>query len=150
MWHGFWANKLLTLRRAGVLVYSRPIRYREHEVELDDGTTQRVVTPQEKGIDIRLALDVMRLALSKQFDIAAIFSQDQDLSELVEDIKEVSRTQDRWLQLASVFPIGPQATAHRGIDKTEWVHMDQTFYDACLDPYDYRPARFRPSGSGVS
>lgn len=150
MWHGFWSNKLLALRRAGVLVYSRPIRYREQNFTLADGTTQTVVTPQEKGIDIRLALDVMRLALSKQFDVGVIFSQDQDLSELVDDIKEVGRTQNRWIQLASAFPVGPLATTNRGIDKTAWVHIDQPFYDACLDTYDYRPARFRSGGSGVS
>jgi hypothetical protein len=28
MWHGFWSSKLLALRRAGVFVYSREIRYR--------------------------------------------------------------------------------------------------------------------------
>jgi hypothetical protein len=150
MWHGFWSNKLLALRRAGVLVYSRPIRYREHDVTLRDGTTQRVVTPQEKGIDIRLALDVMRLALSKQFDVAVIFSQDQDVSELVEDIKEVSRSQDRWIQLACAFPVGPLATTKRGIDKTQWVEMDQTFYDACLDSRDHRTAQFRTSQPPVA
>jgi hypothetical protein len=143
MRHGFWSNKLLALRRSGVLVYSRPIRYREHQIDLADGTYEVVVTPQEKGIDIRLALDVMRLALSKQFDVAVIFSQDQDLSELVEDIKEVSRIQDRWIQLACAYPAGPLATSDRGIDKTEWIKMDQAFYDACLDSHDHRPAAYR-------
>jgi hypothetical protein len=38
MWHGFWSNKLLALRRAGVLVYSRPIRYRELEIQAPDGS----------------------------------------------------------------------------------------------------------------
>jgi hypothetical protein len=28
-----------------------------------------------------------------------------------------------------------------GIDKTEWIRMDQDFYDQCLDPRDYRPKR---------
>ena len=146
MWHGFWSNKLLALRRAGVLVYSRPIRYRDQDIELPDGTYTVVQTSQEKGIDIRLALDVMRLALSNQFDVAVIFSQDQDLSELVEDIKEVGRVQNRWIRLACPYPFGPLATSDRGIDKTEWIKMDQAFYDACLDPHDHRPAAYRPRG----
>jgi hypothetical protein len=144
MWHGFWANKLLALRRAGVLVYSRPIRYHEHDIEAPDGSFFVIETPQEKGIDIRLALDVMRLALSRQFDVGVIFSQDQDLSELGDEIKEIGRSQDRWIKLACAYPVGPRATTVRGIDKTDWVHMDQNFYDACLDSYDYRPAKYRP------
>jgi NYN domain len=143
MWHGFWSNKLLALRRAGVLVYSRPIRYREVEVQAPDGSFFIIDSPQEKGIDIRLALDVVRLALSKQFDVGVIFSQDQDLSELCDEIKEIGRSQDRWIKLACAFPVGPRATTARGIDKTDWVHMDQNFYDACLDPHDYRPAEYR-------
>jgi hypothetical protein len=145
MWHGFWSNKLLALRRAGVLVYNRAIRYHEHEIQAPDGSFFTIDTPQEKGIDIRLALDVVRLALSKQFDVGVIFSQDQDLSELVDDIKEIGRSQDRWIKLSCAYPVGPLATTSRGIDKTYWVHMDKNFYDACLDPYDYRPTQFRPA-----
>jgi len=35
---------------------------------------------EEKGIDVRLALDVVRMALGNLY-VALIFSQDQDLSE---------------------------------------------------------------------
>ena len=38
MWHGYWTKRLLVMRRAGIIVESRPIRYREHAVELPDGT----------------------------------------------------------------------------------------------------------------
>lgn len=95
-------------------------------------------TPQEKGVDVRLALDVIRLALNNQYDVAVIFSQDQDLAEVVADVIEIARVQHRWIKLACAFPEGPNATAHRGIDKTEWIPMDQAFYDACLDSHDYR------------
>ncbi|HLJ65280.1 MAG TPA: NYN domain-containing protein [Stellaceae bacterium] len=139
MWHGFWSNKLLAMRRAGIYVYSRSIRYRTIDITLPDGTVYEVDLPQEKGVDVHLALDVLRLALSNQFDVAVIFSQDQDLSELVEEIQAITRNTGRWLKLVSAFPSGPKATTKRGIDKTEWFKMDQTFYDACLDPYDYRP-----------
>jgi hypothetical protein len=131
----------------GVLVYSRQIRYHEHEIEAPDGSFFIIDTPQEKRIDIRLALDVMRLALNKQLDVGVIFSQDQDLSELGDEIKEIGRAQNRWIKLACAYPVGPRATTTtRGIDKTDWIHMDQNFYDACLDPHDYRPAKYRHPG----
>jgi uncharacterized LabA/DUF88 family protein len=141
IWHAYWSNRLLTMRRAGILVTSRPIRYRNTEIDLPDGTTRIVEAPQEKGIDIRIALDVVRLTRSNQLDVAVIFSQDQDLVEVVQEVREIARSQQRWVKVVSAFPSGPNATAKRGIDKTDWVQMDQDFYDACLDSRDYRPKK---------
>ena len=85
MWHGYWANRLLAMARAGILVVKRPIRYHTETVLLSDGSAKQVVTPQEKGIDVRLALDVVRLARQGQFDVAVILSQDQDLAEVAQE-----------------------------------------------------------------
>lgn len=139
MWNGYWANRLLSMSRSGILVTKRPIRYHEETIALPDGTTRKVITPQEKGIDVRLALDVVRLARQNQFDVAVIFSQDQDLAEVVQEVKETARLVDRWIKVACAYPIGPRATSPRGINGADWVQMDQAFYDACLDPHDYRP-----------
>ena len=141
MWHGYWANRLLSMRRAGIIVESRPIRYREHDVELLDGTVETRYVPQEKGIDLRLGLDVVRLARVGQLDVAVIFSQDQDLAEVVKEVKDIARETDRWIKVVSAFPSGPEATSKRGINGADWYRMDQAFYDACLDPRDYRPRR---------
>ncbi len=141
MWHGYWSKRLLAMRRAGILVTDRRLRYYETEVVLEDGSRQTVETPQEKGIDVRLALDVVRLARTNHFDVGVIFSQDQDLAEVVDDIQEISRDDDRWIKLVSAFPVGPTATATRGINNTDWFPMDQAFYDSCLDPRDYRPSQ---------
>jgi hypothetical protein len=91
MWAGYWSNRVLALKRAGVVVTTRPIRYRKQTIELPDGTEKIVTTPQEKGVDIRLALDVVSLARKRQFDVAIIFSQDQDLAELVQELVDISR-----------------------------------------------------------
>jgi len=139
LWHGFWSSKLLSMRRAGIYVYSRPVRYHTAEFELPDGSIWEVDTSHEKGVDVRLALDVVRLAISNQFDVAVIFSQDQDLTEVVAEVREISRTSGRWMKVACAFPSGPNATTNRGIDKTDWIEMEKSFYDACLDPFDYRP-----------
>jgi uncharacterized LabA/DUF88 family protein len=139
MWHGFWASKLLSMRRAGIHVYSRPIRYYSNEFELPDGSIWELDTSHEKGVDVRLSLDVVRLARSGQFDVAVIFSQDQDLAEVAEEVKDISRSYKRWLKVVSAFPTGPNASTKRGIDKTDWLGIDKAFYDQCLDLYDYRP-----------
>lgn len=149
MWTAYWANRVLALKRAGVHVTTRPLRYRraaiiDHygdPVLEDDGQPVVSVTPQEKGIDVRLALDLVSRARKRQFDIALVFSQDQDLQEVVQEIADIAKEQDRWIRVVCAFPGGPKASSGRGIDKTEWFKMDQEFYDKCLDPWDYRPKK---------
>jgi len=63
----------------GVRVFSRSLRYRSHKISLPDGGSRTVLVGEEKGIDVRIALDVVRMAHRGEFDVALIFSQDQDL-----------------------------------------------------------------------
>lgn len=149
MWSGYWSNRVIAMKRAGVVVTTRPIRYRKEWLRGPagdpsigpDGKPQVITTPQEKGIDVRIALDLVSLARKRQFDLALIFSQDQDLKEVVEEIEAIAREQERWIGVACAFPFGPNASYKRGIDKTDWFRMDEEFYNKCLDPRDYRPAR---------
>ena len=143
MWHGYWSRRLLAMRRAGIFVESRPLRYRTDEFMRSDGSMETREIPQEKGIDLRLGLDVVRLARLDQLDVAVIFSQDRDLAEVVRDVKEIARDTGRWIKVVSAYPAGPRATAARGIDGADWFRMDRAFYDACLDDRDYRPEEFR-------
>lgn len=139
MWTGYWAKRLLYMKRAGIHVTTRPLRYRKETVVDALGKSTVVTTPQEKGIDVRLALDIVSTARKKQFNVAVIFSQDQDLAEIVAEVAEISKEQDRWIKVCCAFPSGANATSGRGIDKTDWFRMDRAFYDACVDPTDYRP-----------
>lgn len=94
---------------------------------------------REKGVDVRLALDVVRLAHGQEYDIALIFSQDQDLSEVADEIRVVAQEQGRWIKAASAFPVSPVVPKPRGINRTDWIKIDRATYDACLDTRDYRP-----------
>jgi len=40
-----------------------------------------VVVAEEKGIDVRIAIDLIRLAHGAVYDVAILMSQDQDLAE---------------------------------------------------------------------
>lgn len=137
-WAAYWANRLLAMKRAGILTTTRPLRYRKETVEID-GKSTTVATPQEKGIDVRIALDVVSLARRQQYDVAVIYSQDQDLCEVVDEVRAISIEKDRWIKVACAFPFGPKASSRRGIDKTDWVRIDEATYNVCLDPRDYRP-----------
>jgi len=137
-WHRFWSAKLLAMSRQGIYVYSRPLRYHNRMVRLPDGSTHTSLMGTEKGIDVRIALDVIRLAHLNEYDVALIFSQDQDLSEVASEIRTIAREQGRWIKIASAFPYSPTYKG-RGIDKTDWIRIDRATYDAYLDRRDYRP-----------
>ena len=129
------------MRRAGIAVTSRPLRYRVETVRLPDGSIHDIPVEREKGVDLRLGLDIVRMARNGELDVAIVSSQDQDLAEVAWEFRDISRSADRWLKVVSAFPHGPNATSTRGIDRTDWFRMDREFYDACLDPRDYRPRR---------
>ncbi|MGZ8324578.1 MAG: NYN domain-containing protein, partial [Rhodoplanes sp.] len=97
MWAAYWSNRVLALTRAGVVVTTRPIRYHKEKVVGSDGEERVVTTPQEKGIDVRLALDLVARARKREFHVAVIYSQDQDLCEVVQEVKEIAKEQGRWI-----------------------------------------------------
>lgn len=138
-WNHFWVGKLSVMGRQGVAVYSRPLRYRNKRVRLPDGTEHTFLTGEEKGIDVRIALDVIRTAHRRELDVAVIFSQDQDFSEVAAEIRTIAAEQDRWIKVASAFPFSPTVRNIRGIERTDWIHITRDVYDACLDRRDYRP-----------
>lgn len=138
-WHHFWTNKLAGMGRRGVKVYSRSLVYRNRVVRLRDGSEQSYLSGEEKGIDVRLAVDIISMAWQSAFDVALVFSQDQDLSEVAREIRDIARRQDRWIRIASAYPSSPAAANRKGINWTDWIRIDRATYDACVDPRDCRP-----------
>lgn len=138
-WSGFWAAKLLAMSRQGIWTFSRTLRYRNQTVKLPDGTMHAFLAAEEKGVDVRIALDVIRMAHRREYDVALVFSQDQDLSEVAAEVRVISAEQSRWIKIASAFPVSPAARNRRGINSTDWIQIDRAAYDACIDARDYRP-----------
>lgn len=137
-WNKFWVGKLAVMGKSGIVVFSRSLRYRNESVKLPGGSIHTFLRGSEKGIDVRIALDVIRLANQNAYDIGMIFSQDQDLSEVADEVRTISRQQDRWIKLVCVFPASPTRRNKRGINSTDWITIDRNTYDTCLDPTDYR------------
>ncbi len=137
-WHNFWINKLTYMGQIGIEVFSRSLRYRNKIVKLPDGKKYTFLVGQEKGIDVRIALDVIRCAHEKLYDVGLIFSQDQDLSEVADEIRRISVEQKRWIKITSAFPVSPTYKNARGINKTDWIKINRQTYDFCIDLKDYR------------
>ncbi len=100
-WHYFWTHKLATMGRQGIVVYSRPLRYRNQTVTASDGKQHSFLTREEKGVDVRIAIDVIGLAHRGVYDVAVVMSQDQDFSEIADEIRVIARRQGRWIKIAS-------------------------------------------------
>lgn len=112
-------------------------------LKLPDGSEHSFLAGEEKGVDVRIAIDVIRTAHRREYDVALIFSQDQDLSEAAAEIRAIAQEQGRWIKIACAFPSSPTARNRRGIEKTDWIPIDRATYDACLDRRDYRPKTAR-------
>ena len=69
-WHGFWANKLAMMGRRGVGVYSRPLVYRNKTIQVPGFGSHTFPSGEEKGIDVRLALEALDAAHRNRFDVA--------------------------------------------------------------------------------
>ena len=120
--HNFWSSKLRHLQSRGIYTYRG---------RLNSGG-------QEKGVDVSLALDLVRATYEQRYEVAIIVSQDSDFGPAVSLAKEIAQSQNRSLLFESAFPFNPGMNP-RGVPGTTWVHIDQTTYDACFDPRDYRP-----------
>jgi uncharacterized LabA/DUF88 family protein len=138
-WHAFWNAKLAAMGSRGVHVFRRALRYRNQTVRLPDGNTHTFLVAQEKGIDIRLALDVVHTVRTNQCDVAVVLSQDQDLSEVADEVRFIAQEQERWVKMVSAFPFSPTSSNRRGVNKTDWIRISRELYDSCIDHNDYRP-----------
>lgn len=164
-WHNFWAAKKRFLGRdKRNFVFTRDTHYRSNRISfadnakrmsLPDGTlldagTQLLLpsgravvgefwvrTQEEKGIDVRIALDMIRLTYRNEFDVGIVFSQDQDLSEAITEIREIANDQKRFVEMFCAFPHSSSATNDKPIRGTTAILIDRALYDSCLDRSHY-------------
>ena len=79
----------------------------------------------------------MRDALDKRSENIVIFSQDQDLSEAVSEVFKIAKIQGRDIKIYSVFPVSEDSKNQRGINRTEWVQINESDYNQCIDKRRY-------------
>lgn len=106
-----------------VTTVRRPLRYPRGWPE---------IPAQEKGIDVSLAIDVLRLALERHYDVGVLFSSDTDLLPAVETLTE--------LKLARIEVAAWTGTPRLRLHNTgrPWCHyLSQADYESVIDPTDY-------------
>lgn len=115
------------LRDPRVTVVRRPLRYPR------DFPTGR---PQEKGIDVALAVDFLYLAMTGEYDVGIIASHDTDLLPALEAVHELDLAHlevSGWARRNRVW--------FRGT-KLPWSHdLGEADYEAVCDDTDYLKER---------
>jgi len=129
-WYTFWTNKLNVYKKDSRVTVTT--RYLKYSITKDGHEVAR-----EKGIDIKIALDLIRMARLGEYDVAVLFSQDGDFAEVAEELRNVAREKNRWIKIASAYPCNP--SMKRGIEKTDWIPLSKAEYDSCIDPRNYLP-----------
>jgi uncharacterized LabA/DUF88 family protein len=138
------------MRRTGVTVVERPLRYRWEwgfdpsalpDPRVSQGQRMQItVTPyqraREKGIDLTIGLDVVDLAHRGHMDVAIVVSSDNDLCEAARSTHDVTRARGRVSVEAAVFNEGRSAVLLRHYDYTHQLRRPD--FEASRDSFDYR------------
>lgn len=110
-------------------VKTTALRYRP--VDQPAGRTWRA---EEKGIDVMLAVDVVKGAYLDEFDTAAVASADTDLRPALEEVLQTGKRVETasWSSRASMF------TALRLPGRSIWSHhLDLCHFELVRDATDY-------------
>ncbi|MEH0449433.1 MULTISPECIES: NYN domain-containing protein [unclassified Streptomyces] len=142
-----WRKRLRKLRNYGV--HHEPARFSYHQpactrcrTSLDRNVTcgncGASNTPagrrKEKGADIRLASLALRGAWQQEYSTLIVLSQDSDFGPMVQEVKEVHRSQGRRYALYSAFPTCARPDhEHRAVPGTRELRLDSGVYGALID-----------------
>lgn len=135
----WWTRKLSAMGRSGVKIERRYLKRRELTIELGGIVKYKATIPklQEKGIDLKLGLDLVRMTRERSFDVAILFSQDGDLVEAIDEVHRIAKEQKRVVLVECAFPHAAGVDRYP-INKATPVRIEKALYDACIDPIDYR------------
>ena len=136
--HGWWDRKITAMGRLGVKTIRRHLKPRELNISISGVVhhNSKYTKLIEKGIDLRLGLDLIKHTIDQNFDIAIIFSQDGDLAEAVQDAYQIASRQRRRILIECAYPVDG-VNPQYGIKQAHPIEFDRVLYDSCLDPTDY-------------
>lgn len=116
----------------GAVVVHRPLRY-PHDWPASK--------PEEKGIDVQIAIDVVTMAIAGELDVAVLVSTDTDLRPSVEAFALPSFDTGRTIEVAAwKSPVFKKALRVPG--QHVWCHfLDEDDFRAVRDTRDYNIKR---------
>lgn len=81
-------NQKEAWEKAGMKVIARPLRYLPVKPNKSDEKPEKVeIKPQQKGVDVQIALDLVIYAIDQKYDIGILASADTDLKPAMDLVK---------------------------------------------------------------
>lgn len=123
------------MRKMGVTVITRPLRYHwdwGHKQKLPApwaGAAPQTVTltpyerPQEKGIDLVLALDAVEFVLTDVCDVAIVVSLDRDLFEIPQAVANLKKFLTRPVRLEAAVPVPDGLKNPKTLPRFAYTHQ---------------------------
>lgn len=132
--HGARQRQIEAWKSAGVTVFARPLRYPPL------WAAKAGEKPREKGVDVKLAIDAVVMAVEGSYDTAVIASCDTDLDPVVDALLELQNTIGRPTSVEAVAwkDRANRLTQVAGLN-FRWVGEHD--YSAVRDPTDYNVKR---------
>lgn len=149
-------RRLHAMGRVGVTVITRQLRYhwdwghREQLPPPGPKAPPRLVTltpwerPQEKGIDVTIALDLVEFALTDKFDVAIVVSLDRDLHEIADALRNLRPLIARPIRLEAAVPVRGDRADPKTIKGFRFTHqITPEVFQLVRDDTDYTLAEDR-------
>ncbi|MEN6645130.1 MAG: NYN domain-containing protein [Armatimonadia bacterium] len=94
----------------GVYVWTNTMKYSDREAVVEGvppcqcgfRKSRMVRDAREKGIDLRIALDMLRMARHGEFDVAVLVSADNDMKQVVDELKRLADEIGRKIAVENV------------------------------------------------
>jgi uncharacterized LabA/DUF88 family protein len=78
----------------------------------------------EKGVDIQIAIDLLRLSYARAFDVAVLVSGDGDFAEVVKVIQDMGlQVENTTFQSLSSYRLAQQADRYFPLDELPWEQL---------------------------
>ena len=136
-WNQFWSKKLALMgKNKKVTIFTRKTQLRE-KIIIVEGKEHQITFDVEKGIDARMTIDIVRDALRQESKAIVIFSEDQDLSEAINELKIIAKSQNRYINIFSATPHSPSQYG-KPIYGSKHIKISEADYNQCIDNRDYR------------
>jgi uncharacterized LabA/DUF88 family protein len=94
--------------------------------------------PQEKGIDVLIALDVIEFIVTDLCDVAILVSLDRDLHEIPAALRNLSKLIDRPYRLEAAVPVASDKGFPKTLSGFAYTHqITPSLFDLIREDTDY-------------
>ena len=122
--HGKMQRRLQAYEQKDVRTFSIPLRY-------DDAGRGK-----EKGVDVRVAIDLTRMGNKGLYDVAVVVSEDSDLNQAIQDVYGL-RDGERWIAVENALPWTPNSHCRWLTAAPRKRPIDKAMFDRVRDGRSY-------------